>query len=422
MMSESEQALRAEAVRRRVLGQRVCDIACDLGRTPRWVSKWWRVFVLDPQTDFADRSRAPHRSPRKLSGDIEQAIVATRQRLEAGHTPETRYGLIGAGAIRASLDHLNVSPIPSSATVQRTLARHALTHPICSDPEPMPYPWILPWEINALHATDIITKHLRGGQAIQNFHSIDVLTHAICVTPSLTKTSATACDHVLQTWAKLGLPRLHQFDNESVFNGGPTHKRVFGALVRLCLYCQVEPMFIPYYEAKRNHWIETFHSLWVQAFWNRHEFTSLAEIGEQEGLFLNWYETEYRPPALEGRTPAERREGYTVSAWRTSSLEQIPRTRLPLTAGRIHVMRKVTALGTVSLLNESWFVGKHWIGHYVRATIRTADQKIAFWTKSDSDGTWHHIKTLEFRIGESVVGVRARFRRKSERCLDRLPG
>ena len=40
----SEQALRYEAVLRRALGHRVCDICRDLERSPRWLNKWWREF------------------------------------------------------------------------------------------------------------------------------------------------------------------------------------------------------------------------------------------------------------------------------------------------------------------------------------------------------------------------------------------
>jgi hypothetical protein len=421
MESDSEQALRAEAVRRRLLGQRVCAIGQDLGRSPRWVNKWWREFCAHPQTDFASKSRSPHRSPRKLPESIEQAVVSVRRSLEAGLTPQTRYGLIGSQAVRGTLEGLGVSPVPSPASVQRVLARHGLTHPVRGDQDRMPYPWILPWSVNALHATDIITKHLRGGEAIQNFHSIDVATHAVCLTQYLRKTSASARHHVLQAWAMLGLPWIHQFDNESAFSGGPTHKRVLGAVVRLCLYCQVEPLFIPYYEAKRNHWIETFHSLWAAGFWRRHQFGSLSEVQQQVPLFLTWYQSRYRPPALSGRTPQQQRETYRVPQWLSTLPDLVPATAVPLTAGRIHLIRKVTPLGTVSLLNESWFVGKRWIGHYVRATIRVADQKISFWTKADGDAPWQHLKTRMFRIGEAVHDVRPRFRRKSERCLDHLP-
>ena len=61
----SEQALRYEAVLRRALGHRVCDICRDLERSPRWLNKWWRELKAHPETDFAEQARAPHTSPHK---------------------------------------------------------------------------------------------------------------------------------------------------------------------------------------------------------------------------------------------------------------------------------------------------------------------------------------------------------------------
>ena len=234
----SEQALRYEAVLRRALGHRVCAICRDLQRSPRWLNKWWREFKAHPETDFAEQARAPHTSPHKTAEEVEQAIIAIRGVLEAGATPETRYGLIGARSIQGKLERLGIKHPPSEATIQRVLAKHHLTHPLGANHESAYYPWPAAWEMNAIFATDIITKHLRGGTAIENFHTLDLYSHAVCLTQHLDKTSVTARAHLLRSWRQLGRPFVHQFDNESAFNGGPTHQRVLGQVVRCCLYCQ----------------------------------------------------------------------------------------------------------------------------------------------------------------------------------------
>jgi hypothetical protein len=188
----SEQALRYEAVLRRALGHRVCDICRDLERSPRWLNKWWREFKAHPETDFAEQARAPHTSPHKTAEEVEQAIIAIRRVLEAGATPETRYGLIGARSIQGKLERLGIKHPPSEATIQRVLAKHHLTHPLGANHESAYYPWPAAWEMNAIFATDIITKHLRGGMAIENFHTLDLYSHAACWTQHLDKTSVTA--------------------------------------------------------------------------------------------------------------------------------------------------------------------------------------------------------------------------------------
>ena len=57
----SEQALRREAVRRYLEGQRPCTICQDLGRTRPWFYKWWGEYQRNPKTDFSDHSRSEER-------------------------------------------------------------------------------------------------------------------------------------------------------------------------------------------------------------------------------------------------------------------------------------------------------------------------------------------------------------------------
>ena len=115
----TEQAVRREAIRRRVQGEHRCDICRDLGRTPRWFDKWWAAYQRDPYTDFSDHGRAPHTSPQQLPDSVAQAVVAVRHVLEAATTPDTRYGLIGPQAIQGRLQELHVRPLPSVPTIQR---------------------------------------------------------------------------------------------------------------------------------------------------------------------------------------------------------------------------------------------------------------------------------------------------------------
>jgi len=191
----TEQALRREAIRRRLQGetrQQICD---DLAHSTSWFDKWWATYRRDPHTDFADHSRAPHTSPTRIPESVEHAIVEIRQTLEAAQTPETKYGLIGNRTISGQLDRLRVERLPSLSAIQRILARHGLTHPIGSGAEAAYYPWPVAWDVNAIHATDIITRHLRGGAVVQNFHSLDHASHAVYLSQASDKRSVTMQAH-----------------------------------------------------------------------------------------------------------------------------------------------------------------------------------------------------------------------------------
>jgi len=416
----TEQELRREAIRRRLAGEHRCDICDNLERSPSWFSKWWAEYQDHPQLDFADRSRAPHRSPHQISEEMAQTIVSIRRVLEAATTPETRYGLIGPRAIQTHLEALHLEP-PSRATIQRILQAHGLTHPIGAGNDSAYYPWLQAWDVNAIHATDIITKHIRGGEKIENLHTIDHYSHVAFLSQCSDKSSATTNAHLIATWSKLGLPQIQQFDNEDGFRGGHRHPRVIGQVVRLCLFCGIEVVFTPIYDAKRNHQIETFHSLWNQAFWTRHEFRNRANVQAESPLFERWYHNVYRPPALNGKTPAQMRRGAFIVCLNRDLRQLIPQERLPITAGLIHIMRKVETTGEISLLNETWDIGRKWIGEYVRATINTADQRLTFWHKPDAESQWRLLKTRSFRLKESVHSVLPAFRRNCPRCREYLP-
>lgn len=413
-MSTREQQLRMEAIRRRLNGERRRDICRDLGRSTRWFDKWWAEFRRNPRSDLSDRSRAPICHSRGTTPEFERMVTTVRQAFEAGS-----HGLIGPRAIREKLMDLNVSPVPSETTIQRILTRHQLTHR--RDVADVYYPWPRAWEVNAVHATDIITKHLQGGAEVQNFHTIDLFTQAVVLTQHADKTSLTAARHVLVCWKKLGFPWLHQFDNEGSFCGGHTHPHILGRIVRLCLWCGVEPIFTPIYDAKRNYQIETFHSLWCQAFWSRQRFVDLAHVQKAIPAFTRWYHHDYHPRCLNGRTPAQMRANLTISTL-TPDLRRLIPDRLPVVAGRIHFMRKVDPSGHIEFLNERWLVGSRWIGEYVRATVNTANQSLTISHKTDDTTSWHVLRSRIFRIRETVHDILPPFTRNRARCRDYLPG
>jgi hypothetical protein len=417
----SEQALRCEAIRRRLAGETRKQICHDLARSTSWFDKWWAAYRCDPRIDFADHSRAPHTSPNQTAAVVVQTIISVRQTLEAAATAETKYGLIGPRAIQSALEQLQIAP-PSIATIQRILQAHDLTHPLGAGQTAAYYPWPKAWCVNAIQATDIITRHVRGGEEIQNFHTIDLYSHAVAMTQHADKKSVTTMKHLLATWRKLGLPQIQQLDNEGSFCGGHTHPRVLGRVVRLCLFCGIEPFFTPFYDPKRNYQIETFHSLWHQAFWSRQEFRNCAHVQAELPLFAAWYHNRYQPPALHGKTPAQMRRGVAVVGLTREMCNLIPTERLPLTAGRIHFMRKVDTAGRIELLNEPWTIGRKWSGEYVRATISTAEQSITFWHKPDENSAWRLLRKRQFRLKEPVLPVLPIFRRNHTRCHEYLPG
>jgi hypothetical protein len=60
--------------------------------------------------------------------------------------------------------------------------------------------------------------------------------------------------------------------------------------------------------------------------------------------------------------------------------------KLPLTDGKIHFIRKVDNEGRINVLNETFKVGKEFIGEYVWATICLAKRKMkVYYRAKDQD-------------------------------------
>jgi hypothetical protein len=221
-------------------------------------------------------------------------------------------------------------PPPSLRTIQRVLTRHHLT---TQTPKPRrhayrPHPdATFP---DAVHATDIITRWITGGEVVQTFNTVEVSSNDVYSTSHATKTAVAACEHLLQTWQQLGIPDVAQFDNESAFSGG-NHPWVLGKVVRLCLYMGIEVLFIPLGEPDYNSPVETFNHLWAQQFWGRHHFTRRRDVSRVWRTFLPWYRSQYLAPR-QSDTPERMRLGapvYTLTSHDATRLLH----RLPICVG-----------------------------------------------------------------------------------------
>jgi hypothetical protein len=127
-----------------------------------------------PWTRFRSASRAPHHPPKPLSAKRERRIVRLRHLLMRHRQPRLRFASVGARTLQKEWSHRYREPVPSLSTLQRVLKRHHLTSHApkpcrrTSRPHPLvPYP-------DAVHATDIITRWITGGEVVQTFNTVDV--------------------------------------------------------------------------------------------------------------------------------------------------------------------------------------------------------------------------------------------------------
>jgi hypothetical protein len=317
--------------------------------------------------------------------------------------PRLRFTAVGARTIQQEWSRRYPEPPPSWSTIQRILKRNQLT---LHTPQPCrhayrPHP-------DAVHATDIITRWMTGGEVVQTFNTVDIDRNDASSTSHATQTAASACDHVLQTWQQLGVPDVAQFDNESACSGG-RHPWGLGKVVRLCLSMGIDVVFIPLGEAEYHSPIETFNPLWAQRFWSRHHLTRRRDMSRVQRTFLAWYRRQYLAPR-QPDTPERMRQGARRRTLASRNARGVP-PRLPICAGRVHAVRRVSPEGRVRFLKQSWRVGKRYHERYVWLTLETVHQRLSIWYHARAGAPWQRLNTVEAPLSEPVVAVHKRFAR-----------
>jgi transposase InsO family protein len=114
---------RAVGVRERGERINVRRLAAELGVTSKTFYKWARRYEQEGLEGLEERSRRPHRSPKRISPMVEDAIVEMRKRL-------AEEGLdAGAATIRWHLGRNETVRPPSEATIWRVLVRRGFVVP-----------------------------------------------------------------------------------------------------------------------------------------------------------------------------------------------------------------------------------------------------------------------------------------------------
>jgi transposase len=395
--------LRLKAIRLHLKGVSLKVILNKVHRNRAWFSKWQKRFDLQGTAGLHTQSRRPHHTPTACSPRIVQLIVRIRRRLF-----KQKVGLIGLGAIQRELRKLKLGKqMPSRSTLRRVLQRHGLMGaPVPATLAYFPKP--LSVMTGTLHALDWTCRYLEAGTKVYAFHSLNLRTRACFQTIAADKSSDTVIQHCLHTWKTLGIPQFFQLDNDAAFCGGYKTPRLFGRFVRLCLYVGIELIFLPVAEPECNGEIEELNGLWAQAFWNRQRFASLGRVSRASPVFVQWYMTDYAPPLLGGLTPAQAQRTEPQRRLTATQIARLPEP-LPITAGRIHFIRKVKSDGTISILNETWKVNKRLVGKYVWATLITHCRRLDIWYQRSAKHEWRLIKTCAYDIPDTVARLQSEF-------------
>jgi putative transposase len=363
-----EVELRREAVRRHRAGETAQSVADALGRTDRWVRKWTaRADAALAGEDWAQsRSRAPKSSPNRTPDRLRAQVLKARAKLEAN--PMSQYGAL---AIAWELHTLGVDPVPEIWTINRILADAGVTRRRGRTPgyrsKGVPYPHPATKGPGAYHQADLIgPRHLDGGIGFYAFNLIDVGSHtAGSEIIDLARPTSIAAS-LAAIWARVGLPKVVQFDNHSNLRGAiPPRARMFGPVVATCLDLGVVARFAPLREPWRNGLVEHFNDVWDKSFFRTARYPSLQVLRDRNATFEAFHNARHRYSAHGGASPDEVRSGLVL---RHPPVDYRPPDRLPA-KGRIEAVRFIRSDGVVDLWGHKIRVPEKHTHQYVTALI-----------------------------------------------------
>jgi transposase InsO family protein len=371
-MNDELQA-RHRAITLRLAGRPVKAICDAVGRSEVWFHKWWRRYLEAGPEGLYDLTRARHHIAQRLSPELERAILSIRRRLQAHATPATRYRLIGAPAILAELKALGTRPLPCVRTIERVLERQGLTAPRLRLAPLLPrqeYPGPQARAANELHEVDLVGPVYLKGRKHRYYIWVgkDVFDGAVC----LRLADSRRMDEVLwflgECWKDLGRPEQVQLDNARELAGWGPAARTLSRVIRLCLRFGVSPVFIPEGEPQFNGSVENFNGWFQEPLFQRH-FTRPGDLRRELARLQEAVNTQHSHPRLGGLTPAQHRCGLRLQKLPASFV--IPTERLPLAEGRVTFIRRVSVSGTVTVLSQSFRVGKRHRGLYLCLVVDT---------------------------------------------------
>lgn len=278
----------------------VTELCRGLGIAPKTFYKWAARYRAEGLSGLQERSRRPHRSPRRTSAMFEDVIVEYRKRLdEAGLDA-------GAGTIRWHLAREGTVRPPSEATIWRVLVRRGFVVP---QPHKRPHASFRRFEAaspNEWWQIDACDWRLIDGTDVELLNIIDDHSRLCVATVAVSSATTQLAWMAFSAGAeRYGLPAGCLSDNGIIFSGRLRGYEVFfESQLRLA---GVRPITAGPFHPQTCGKVERFQQTlkkWLAA--RRRHAPSLVALQAQLEEFRQYYNLQ-RPHRGIGRvTPWER--------------------------------------------------------------------------------------------------------------------
>jgi transposase InsO family protein len=263
------------------------------GVSKSWVGKVVDRYREEGEEAFRPRSRAPHRTPHRVSSEVEERIVRIRTRLsEQGFDA-------GAATIHYHLTKENGHKVPSISTIWRVLRRQGFVTP---QPHKRPRSSWIRFEAqlpNECWQSDVTMWRLADGRQVEIVNFLDDHSRLVVASRVLLVATANAVLRVFRSAAqRWGLPAAILTDNGCVYTawhrGGATAMEV--ELLHLGIEFRHSRPGHPQTCGK----VERFHQTLKRYLASQPKTGSIRELQRQVDRFVRYY-NEIRPHRARGR-------------------------------------------------------------------------------------------------------------------------
>lgn len=199
---------------------------------------------------------------------------------------------------------------------------------------------------------------------------MDIFSHQVYIESQRTKEDRQVASSLLRCWKAIGPPDFLLLDNELSFRGSNKYPRSPGLVIRLCLYFDIQPVFVPIREPWRIGVIEKFNDTYNKKFFRRQWFNSYFHLKRQSKNFQRFHNKHHRYSCLKGKTPLEviRNSNFkpiTIGAnTKLPQLDEVP-------DGDIILIRFIRSNRLLDIFGEKFKVSKKLVYSYVKAVIVT---------------------------------------------------
>jgi len=348
-------------------GLTVTEVAKAFGVGRQTVHVWLARYERGGLLALEDRSHRPKSSPLQMA-PVAEARVLELRRLHL---------FWGPARLGHQLGREGVEPVPSISGIYRALVRHHLIEPKAKRKR---LPTYKRWERGRpmeLWQIDVV-----GGVLLDDGTECKVLTgiddhsrFCVCAGVMVRATARAVCGFFAQALERHGVPEEILTDNGKVFTNRFGLKPTEVLFDKICRENGITHRLTAPASPTTTGKIERFHRTYRTEFLGGQIFSSLEVAQKELDDWVDDYNTERPHRSLDMATPIER-----FFKRSDSGAPELPVDLRVLDddrSGQDWVSRTVSVVGTISVSNQVFSLGKHRAGHIIDVHVR--EQPLEAW-------------------------------------------